>query len=111
MDLKGFLDRPEFREIKRELFIKGNNISIEDFLSQSYFKEASDILVKEMGINAGYSLLCKLKEFFGNEITARNWFYSPLDILNKQRPYDYCNTGKRKEIYDMLIRMENGIFS
>jgi hypothetical protein len=111
MQINDFLDKSKFKELKRQIYLKENNKSIEELLYQPYFEEANKILVKEMEINAGYNLLSKMKKVFVEEKKVLSWFYTPSIALKNQRPYDYCKIGKRQGVYDEVVRIEHGVLS
>jgi hypothetical protein len=111
MQLNDFLNEPKFRELKRMLSKKDNTASLDELLFQPNFKELNQFLVHEMNVNAGYEVLSKMKEIFKDDKQSFLWFYGEWLSLKNSRPYDYCKTGKRQEVYDELIRIEHGIFS
>lgn len=111
MQINDFLKESKFREIKRILSKKDNTASFDELLFQPNFKELNQFLVHEMNVNTGYEMLSKMKEIFKDDKQSLVWFYSEWPALGNSRPYDYCRTGKRQEIYDELVRIEHGIFS
>ncbi len=111
MQINDFLSRSEFKRVRHALSQKDNKTSLEEFLSQPYYEEANKLLTREMGMNAGYNLLTKMKDVLGEKEKAMSWFYTPSIALGNKRPYDYCKENKRQLVYDELIRIEHGLLA
>lgn len=83
-------------------------MNITDILERKEFKELDNFLNDEMGKYAGEKVIDKMTEVFGNRTIARDWFYSNALALGDKRPYDYCKEGKKKDVEDLLGRIEYG---
>ncbi len=86
-------------------------MNIDDLLKQEKFKELDSFLNEEMQKTAGTDLIKKMVSVWGEEEAARNWFYSIAFGLGGKRPYDYCKSGNKKEVEDLLGRIEYSVYS
>lgn len=58
----------------------------------------------------------------GNELTERllkllkedevvNWFYNPIQVLDKKSPYELCSSGNTKMLENLVAEYESGVLS
>ena len=83
---------------------------INDILKKQEFKDLDLFLASEMKRLTGKELYEKMIMILENEESARDWFYSPIFLLNEKRPYDYCLDGKIEEVERVLEHIEYGVF-
>jgi len=83
---------------------------IEDMLGQKRFKKLDVHLTQEMYRLAGDDLVKKMIDVWKTENDARNWFYSPLQILEGKRPYDYCKNDNISEVENILGEIKSGAY-
>ena len=83
---------------------------INDLLKKQEFKELGLFLTSEMKKLIGNELYEKMVMIIKSEENARDWFYSPIFLLNGKRPYDYCLDGKTEEVERVLEHIEYGVF-
>jgi len=87
-------------------------MNIDDILKNpEKVKESHALLIQEMYKTAGKELAEKIIKTFGNEDSARNWYYSSSLVFGWKRVYDYCKEGKISEVKNELGRIEHGILS
>jgi uncharacterized protein (DUF2384 family) len=85
-------------------------MNIDDILQRHEFRALDDLLNEELRMHAGPQLVEMMNDVFGNEARARDWFFSECRALEGERPYDYCRRGKTQEVYDVLGRIEMGVY-
>lgn len=90
-------------------------MDIDDILSEPHFKRLDekhkDLMLKDiMHSTAGKELMKSIVSCFGNEKSAREWYFSCIRALEYKRPYDLCSDGKHKKVYDEIIRIEHGVY-
>ena len=59
---------------------------------------------------AGEDLVGKVIELVGEE-NCIGWFKSPIKALGDKTPYELCEQGKHSEVYDLIGRLEHGVYS
>ena len=59
---------------------------------------------------AGKDLVDKVVESMG-EHNCLTWFKSPIKSLGDKTPYELCKQGKCSEVYDLIGRLEHGVYS
>ena len=83
---------------------------INDILKKQEFRGLDLFLALEMKRLIGKELYEKMVMILEDEESARDWFYSPIFLLNGRRPYDYCLDGKTEEVERVLEHIKYGVF-
>lgn len=58
----------------------------------------------------GKDLYARAKEVLGNSTNTIKWFEKPRTAFDGKTPLEIYRVNKREEIYDLLGRIENGVF-
>lgn len=67
--------------------------------------------IKQIKKIAGRQLLESAIETFGSKSECERWFNSPAYGLGNNTPYEFCRQGKRKEVSNLIGRIEYGVYS
>ena len=60
------------------------------------------------------SIWTRALEVFGDEVKARSWMESPLDIFGGRCPQELVATGdaaEQRRVLEVLLRIDYGVFS
>jgi uncharacterized protein (DUF2384 family) len=58
----------------------------------------------------GGELYTRAKEVLGNSNSVVRWFSNPKIAFDGKTPLELCKTNDRQKVYDLLERIENGVF-
>jgi hypothetical protein len=56
-------------------------------------------------------LFTRAKEVLGNSKSVGKWFYSHPRVFAGKTPYEVYREGRSEEIYQVLGRIEHGVYS
>ncbi|MBN2880678.1 DUF2384 domain-containing protein [Candidatus Woesearchaeota archaeon] len=85
-------------------------MNIDDILERKEFSGLDRFLTNEMKKSAGLDLLNRMNYVFGSRKSTRDWFYSNIPSLGGARPYDLCKSGKQLDVYEVLEKLEWGLY-
>ena len=68
--------------------------------------------IKEMYDTAGKGLVKEMMDFFGtkNDEVCLDFYYSYCRGLGYESPYKKCKDRRKKEVSDLLQRLEHGVY-